>query len=268
MSNKEIKFRVDDSQDAWLTTEAKKAGIPKSKILLQLINSAMSGNEKVNGISDRIVGVKAKEILLLNEDNIRLLQGQHKVLWYEGYLWFLGKTANNSQVTLDRWLEFPFELFNCMSPYDPKSAKNLVNTVGRWNELKALEYIDIVNNDGRSFFASGLQFFSYDDFETLRNKATEAIEQYKLSLEAPRAVVEVVNDEIAIEATNDALTPLNGAEFKARFKLNDTDNSYSDAVMAGRKEGYQDDRGDRWFVSGRGKNAIWTTSQAKVLSIV
>ena len=288
MSKTDVKFRVDDSQNAWLAAEAKKAGIPKSKILLQLIDAAMSDHAKVNGTSDRMVGTKAMIALLENSDRTKWLKEDRQVLWFEGFIWFVGKTANGCQVQLDRWLEAPLTLFMGMSEYRGTSAKDVKLALANWNELKALDGIELVDeywfSDGEDFFNS---IRGGCGFEHHRLNAIKAIEKAKEALAVTRAALEVANEEMPVEVIEDASTPLNevvvklsAKEFRAKSGFDFTvegNKKYGDVCVAGRNaEGYVADDHSKWTLEGVKNKAVWTkanpatrqVAESKVLSIV
>jgi hypothetical protein len=290
MGNAEVRFRVDDTQNAWLTTEAKKVGVPKSKILLQLINAAMSDHKSVNGTSDTMVGMRAKVALMENIDRCKWLKGDQQVLWMGGYIWFVGKTANGSQVRMDRWLEAPLVLFEGIEDYQRSSATDVKLALANWHDLKGVEGIEYACPH---WFECGETFFdrwSYDsghkDYNSYKKRVLKEIEE-------ATAALEVANDAMVYEVLIDAVAPLNeqletvnlesqqltGVEFRAKLgfvgvELQGT--TYSKVCSAGKTTyGWLAPNGDRWLATGVGKDIVWTrhpvTSQVaetKVLSIV
>lgn len=289
MRHEEVRFRVNDSQNAWLASEAKKAGIPKSKILLQLIDAAMGDHAKVNGTSDRMVGTKAMIALLENTDRTKWLNEDRQVLWFEGFIWFVGKTANGCQVQLDRWLDAPLEILEGIAHYRLTKAKDVKQALANWNELKAIEDVGLLGgrwfNDGEYFFDTHEYDSRYKDYSKYKERTLERIAKAKAAIEQP-------NDEIAIEVVIDAPSPpveatqlsfidvpeqLTSTAFRDRFEFDSSDagnKAYGLVANAGRgADGWTAENGTKWFVSGTKKKAVWTCSlvalaESKVLSSV
>ena len=270
MSKDEVRFRVDASQNAWLSSEAKKAGVPKSKILLQLIDAAMGDHAKVNGTSDRMVGTKAMIALLENTDKTKWLNEDKQVLWFDGAIWFVGKTANGCQVQLDRWLESPIQILQGIGDYRLTKAKDVKQALANWHELKALDGIELL---GDSWFDDGIDFFngssSLGGYRALKSLTIQRIAELK-------AVIEPTIEEITIEATNAPLCPyiepvvddthLSSVEFRDRFGLVD-DGYYGQAVTAGRTDGFLAPDGTIWNVAGKKTKAIWSLQLVKQLEL-
>lgn len=302
MANSEIRAVLTKELYDHASDKAKAVGMTKAKWIAWLISQDMGKTSVVDVDSDRIAGAEAERILFRSE--VRCLSSGTRVTWFDGYLWTVGKSANGYQSVLSRLMEYPQVLAKgLMDLYRPIDNKDVGRSLDNWNELKALDGIELL---GERWFRDGKDFFNSiprdEGFRWHKEKAIEAIKEAKEALEATAeatAALEVSHEEIAIEAPNVPLSPhieqpvddmplveatqltllgmpehLTSTEFRTKFGLLD-DGSYSLAVIAGRKSGYIAEDGSKWGISGSKKNRVWTScpvalaeTEDKVLSNV
>lgn len=290
-----INFRATEDQVAEIERLVKASGLSKQEYLLNVAlgglkphthtllkagsNASTARVNTASSSASSIKGLAAKKALI--EGVVAWLdvrsRGFEQVLWYDGAIWLVGKTSNGSQEQLEKLLEFP----ECM--VRALQAKNYMlrevkEAVGRYSELSQLEGIDqVTDHRGYGFLELGSRCFDAKEYAELKQKAVEATFAYKQSIEAPSTVVEPVADQTVeseevtytppiestytppIESNSPIPSQLTGVEFKARFGLLDTDNSYSAAVADGY---FVDPDGDRWVVEGKRKKAKWTQQLA------
>lgn len=277
-----------------VTARAKAAGLSNAKWIAYLVRQDMTSPSIAEVNSDRIMGANAEQILFRSE--VRWLTTGEKVTWFDGWLWLVGKSANGYQTVLSRLMDYPQVLFNrLVRVYRPVSKVEVIQALENWNELKALDGIELVGDrwldDGRAFFR-GDQV--YERFSCYKERVIKDIAEAKASLQEATAAVEPAN-EIDIEVAKEASSPLNAVvaidleltsdevkltakEFRAKFGFvgNEGNETYGAACNAGRTDaGYLADDGSRWVVGGTKSKAVWTrhpvTSQIaepRVLSIV
>lgn len=301
---KEIKLRLELGLDQALTVAAKKAGIPKTKLAMQLLSQGLLGSPSVVDVnSDRITGAEAERILFKCE--VKCLCTGEKLTWFDSYLWIVGKSANGYQAVLSKLMEYPKPLFEgLLRAYYPRNSKDaLRDALANWNELKALDGIELLDTywfeDGDYFFTHDSNN-SYKDYSKHKERTLEGIAEAKAALEAiaeSKTALDVVADETPIEVVNVPSSPyveqvvdtrplvestqlsllelpetLTKAEFKTRHNLTDVEYAIVGRVGA---SGWTAEDGSTWFASGTAKLRVWSNcpvatpkAETKVLSIV
>ena len=250
---------------------------------------------EVSGVSKVLAPSKSVSTLKGIDADEAILTGIVKhiettdILWFDGYVWLMGKTPNGSQNLVKKQFEYPEILFAAIGTRATPTFKQVKVALARYQEFWAIDGIHEVIALMKQYRAYSLsRFFNddkYDGYPDMRNDALRLVSEHKekLALEAiaeATAVIEPTNEEIAIEVAEEPLCPyiepiepttplvtqLTSVEFRDRFGLLD-DGSYSIAVQAGRKSGYKANDGSMWGISGNKKKAIWSLQLVRQLEL-
>lgn len=235
--------------------------------------SHLLGASIISKNASTLKGLDADKLWLEGRE-VRLAKGK-TLVYKDGWLWQVVKTANGSQKVAQKYRECPEFL---LDEQDRKHHnQELTSALDSWELVKGLEYIDKIDwgREDRDRTLAEALFYIFPEY--IMEEALTRIEKYKATLEAT-AVGEPTNEEIAIEVFNDAPTPLvevvdkptqlssielTRDEFRQRWGLEDN-GKYSKALNDGRDQGYLTDDGSLWKVEGKSKTAVWTMQPSLV----
>lgn len=210
-----VKVRLGESHRATLDSLAIKLSLSKNAVIEQALELFAHSHTLSGATIDKSVstlkGLAAQRAIELGK--VHWLDSGHprfysneQVLWSEGWLWLIGKSANGSQKVIEKFTEYPEVLFDGAGTTSFKLTQ-YVDAKANWDELKQLDGIELVDRD---FFDTGECFFvSWRDWRTFSNykeraieaiaEAREAIELAKVAelaaIAAPTAALEVVNKD-------------------------------------------------------------------------
>lgn len=277
MTNKEIRAVLTPDLYDHVTAKAKAAGMTKAKWVAYLIKQNIENPSVASVDSDTITGSKAKVILVENSQKLRWLKEDYQILWFDGFIWFVGKTANGSQVQLDRWMEYPEALFDGVETarYRANSAAEVKEALGKWGKLHQLEGFELLQKDERSL--SMLSFWVWVwDLDELKDSAIKNIQKLAVTVapqEAPTEAILPSNDKTPVEVVGIASNPQNERRVLDKHQFTEMmgwgldSPEYSQASVVGRSVGVVDRDGITWKMSGSRKDRTWTEQVGKQLEL-
>lgn len=240
--------------------------------------------------SKTLKGIEAEKAIL--DGSLLQLKDKQKVLWFDGSLWIVSKSANGSQRVIERYVEYPLGLVQGLSKdHNERTLEEVIAALEFYNVILALGDV----NDG--MWQRGKEelwsiFYAPDSFkleylDQLELEAKKTLE----ALAAPTAVVDVVpSDEPIVSPSPYVEVPvmeiapmqltmtgvdigITGVEFQARTGCRSSD--YSKVCEVSSTTGWVDSDGNVWTSEGTKKNRLWfccpvalAETETQVVSIV
>lgn len=286
-NKKVINFRATEQEEAQIEQLIKASGKTKQEYLLAAALAGISAHthfaaSSLKSSPDMVLMLQAASESSKPQSDITLkgtkaaiaissgtqleLKDKDRCLYHDGHLWLITKTANGSQkiltqiVAVDPWL---FDRMLVGGQSWRLGVNDLIEAASRFEAIVELGF----RQDDSAYpdmMIDNLIYNSEQRWLNYRPGVIDWIEEHKPSLAETVAALTPVADEIAIEPTNEASSPideptkLTNEQFRAKFGI--TDNVvYMSCLNPARVGGWTAPDGQVWFSEGTKNKARWTT---------